>query len=300
MTEQNTVGIVTVTYNSAMVIVDFMESLLKQTYKDFWLYVVDNASRDQTIQALSKFDDPRIVVIKNCNNVGVAEGNNIGIRRALNVGCAWIWLLNNDTVFEPALLEKLVLGLQKQPGDMIVPKIMYYDDPQRIWCAGGYLSGLLASGCHFGEGEKDRGQFDQERLVTYSPTCCMLIKKEVFARIGLMDHNYFVYFDDTDFCFRAFRQGVKLFYLPSATLFHKVGSLTAAENNFSIRYGSRNHVYYVLKNFPSWQSAFFLAAFQLHELSKLLLRSLSFEGFLVAQKGFREGISLYFDRAKSA
>lgn len=285
------IGVVTVTYNSDAVIRPFMDSLLKQDYSNFRLYVVDNDSSDGTLRSLAEYRDSRIVVIASRENVGVAEGNNIGIRAALQDGCAEVLLINNDTVFWPDLLAKLHDGLSEHRCDMTVPKILFHDDPTRIWCAGGYLSWARGSARHFGFRHRDDGKFDDARQVNYSPTCCMLIKREVFERVGLMDANYFAYFDDTDFCLRAYRAGTRLLYLPNAGLLHKVGGLTGGkESLFTIRYCTRNHVYYLLKHFTRWQAQALLLAFQVHITFKYLFLRRSVSVFLMAERAFREGL----------
>ncbi|HEY2120240.1 MAG TPA: glycosyltransferase family 2 protein [Candidatus Acidoferrum sp.] len=291
------IGVVTVTYNSSKVIAQFMESVLHQSHQEFILYIVENASSDETLKLLSQYQDSRIALIPNRTNVGVAEGNNVGIRAALKDGCDFVLLINNDTVFGPDLFSNLLDGLTRHDCAMIVPKIMYADDPQKIWCAGGYLSDIRASGFHFGNGQTDVGQFDEPRIVNYSPTCCMLIRQDVFSKTGLMDKDYFAYFDDTDFCFRAFQLGIRMYYLPSVKLFHKVGSLTSRESSqFHIKYGARNHVYYLLKHFPLWQCILYLPLLQIHYLFKFLFRLGSPKTFWMVQQAFMEGISLYMSR----
>jgi GT2 family glycosyltransferase len=292
------IGVVTVTYNSSSVMHEFMESALKQSYKDFSLYIVDNRSSDETLELVSKYQDSRIVAIPNRTNVGVAEGNNIGIRAALNDGCDCVLLINNDTVFGPNLFSALLEGLLQYNCDIIVPKIMQFDDPETIWYGGGHLSKIRASAIHYGDGEKDIGQFNAARLVSYSPTCCMLIKKEVFARVGMMDELYFVYCDDTDFCNRAFRSGIKLFYVPSAKLLHKVSSLTQKQSTFSLMYGTRNRIYYLWKNFSFIQFLVYLPIFQLQYLLKFIVRDYSPERYWIAQKAFWEGLGLSVSKKK--
>jgi len=297
------VGIVTVTYNSGRVIDDFMNSILKQTHADLILYVVDNASSDDTLLRLAKYRDNRIVAIPNEINAGVAEGNNIGIRAAVKDGCYSVLLINNDTVFDSDLLSKLVRGLDEHECDMIVPKILFFDKPDTIWYAGGYFNGLRGSGSHYGLGERDHGQFDLAHIVSYSPTCCMLIRRGVFSQIGLMDSNYFLYFDDTDFCLRAHRAAIKLFYLPSAQLLHKESSLTGGMSNFTLRYITRNHVYYLLKHYAWWQVLLYCLAFYAYLPAKYLFLLRRPGSFWVAQKAFWEGFSLFFsnwDQAKRA
>jgi GT2 family glycosyltransferase len=298
MSKRNLVGVVTVTHNSASVIHGFMDSLLKQTHTELILYVVDNASSDNTLRLLSEYQHPKMALIPNAANLGVAEGNNIGIRAAMKEGCSSVLLINNDTVFAVDLVSKLLEGLNQHRSEMIIPKILYFDQPERIWCAGGTFSWIRGSARHWGLDEKDDPSFDQPREVNYGPTCCMLIKSEVFERIGLMDPAYFVYFDDTDFCRRAYHAGIRLFYLPSARLLHKVSSLTGSQSEFTIRHLVRNHVYYLLKNFPLWQTMIYLPAFQAKILAKYLFAPTKLRAFVVTEKGFFEGISLFRNRIK--
>ena len=290
------IGVVTVTYNSASVVCGFMESLLSQSHTEFILYVVDNASSDETLKRVASHSDSRVVVIRSSSNVGVAEGNNIGIHAALNDKCDYILLLNNDTVFDSALVAELLRGIQRHKCDMAVPKILYFDQPEKIWCAGGYFSRLRASARHYGNGLKDDGKFDQARAVSYSPTCCMLIRQNVFGRIGFMDSNYFVYFDDTDFCYRAHGAGLKLFYVPTARLLHKVGSLTGGESDFYYFYTIRNHVYYLLKHFRRWQALLYFSVYQIHILFKFVFLLRKPKTFLLAERAFWEGVSLFRSR----
>jgi GT2 family glycosyltransferase len=293
MDSQELVGIVTVTYNSDKVIDDFLVSILKQSYADFILYVIDNVSSDETLKRLSEYNDPRIVLIQNGTNVGVAEGNNIGIRAALKDGCLSVLLINNDTVFDSDLLDKLADGLEEYQCEMIVPKILLFDKPDTIWCAGGYFSILRGTQGHFGTGCKDDGRFDKVKAVSYSPTCCMLIKSDVFRQVGFMDSSYFVYFDDTDFCRRAQKVGIRLVYLPAVQLRHKVNSLTGSTSNFTIHHYTRNHVYYVLKNLPIWQACFYCPAYYIYIVARYLFVLRNFKSFRVAQKAFWDGISLF-------
>ena len=225
--------------------------MAEQSHSDFLLFAVDNASSDGSLDILRKLDDPRLRIIANAHNLGVAAGNNQGIRAALEAGCTSILLINNDTEFDPELIAQLAKGISTHEVQMSCPKIMYYDRPEYIWAAGGRFqrwAGYRA--LHWGEREIDRGQYDLTRLVTYVPTCCVLIEARVFARVGLMDERYFVYVDDQDFMYRAMKAGVKLLYLPEARLLHKVGTLTGGEEStFELRYGTRNRAFFLLKHF---------------------------------------------------
>jgi GT2 family glycosyltransferase len=291
MADHFRVGVVTVTYNSESVIEGFLSSMMAQNCEDFVLYVVDNASADRTREYLDQYRDERIKIIPNRENLGVAHGNNLGIRAALAAHCNSILLINNDTEFGPELLRDLQAGLQDCHCDMIAPKIVYYADSKRVWYAGGFFNPWRGyAGEHVGLGELDRGQFEKTHLVEYAPTCCMLVRSTVFEKLGLMDEQYFVYADDSDFCFRANRSGVRLVYLSTAEVMHKVSSLTGGgQSVFTLRHLTRSHVYFIRKNLGFWKSMYYLPAYQFMLCYKLLLRILDWEGFVIREKAFFEG-----------
>jgi GT2 family glycosyltransferase len=299
MDETMHVGIITVTFNSSSVIRDFLNSVLLQKYNKFTLYIVDNASSDATLSQAAEHTDPRITMIRNPVNVGAAEGNNIGIMAALRDGCSHIMLVNNDTVFESDLLSQLLTGLKRHDVDMVVPKILYFDEPDKIWSAGGYFSRVRGSARHFGSDRKDDGQFDDSRTVEYAPTTCMLFRKEVFERVGLLDPNYFAYFEDTDFCYRARAKGMTLFYFAPARLLHKVSSLTGRDSDFTIGHSIRNHVYYIMKNFPMWQRLYYFPALQVHLIAKFLIAWRDLRIWRATEKAFFDGVALYGASASS-
>ncbi|MGP8173717.1 MAG: glycosyltransferase family 2 protein [Terracidiphilus sp.] len=245
----------TVTYNSGSVLPQFLECVFKQTHRDFILFVVDNASKDDTRRLLHKCEDERLRIVANPYNLGVAEGNNQGIRAALEAGCSCVLLINNDTEFNEDLFACLYVGLEENHCDMTTGKVFYFEPSDLIWCAGGWLDRKrLFCNFHYGKDEKDIGQYDEARRVTYAPTCCLLVRRSVFDRIGMMDSKYFVYNDDVDFLYRCLKQDISLWYVPYAKLYHKVSSLTGGDDSeFAIRYMTRNRMYFLRKHLPVWQ-----------------------------------------------
>ena len=296
------IGAVTVTYNSAQVIRGFMDSILSQLDVDIRLFIIDNASSDATLSVLADYSDDRICVVANTDNLGVAEGNNQGIRLAIAAHCDLIMLINNDTEFDSSLFLVMSDALKRHQADMLVPKILYFQPRDKIWCAGGFFKRFLVGATgHYGEGESDKGQFDIARGIEYAPTCCMLVRSSVFDSIGLMDSRYFVYYDDTDFCWRAHQAGICIFYDPTGTLFHKVSSLTGGyESEFTVRYATRNKVYFTLKNRGTAVAVYSLLLFQLIFLIKLVIRRDSFNKFYLKQKSFMEGIKLFLQRESAS
>jgi GT2 family glycosyltransferase len=284
------IAVVTVTYNSAQVLPDFLNSVDAQTFRNFVLVVVDNASADESVELVAARASSNMEIIPNSQNLGVAEGNNQGIRRAFELACTHVLLLNNDTVFGPHLFQTLVATGGEHP--VVVPKIYFHDFPEVLWYAGGIFNRSRGySTAHVGEGARDVGQYDESQEVTYSPTCCMLIEMSVFRAIGMMDARYFVYGDDADFCFRLWRSGRSIWYTSDAVMNHKVGSLTGGgESSFSARMGARNRVYFWRKHL-SWVSAtYFLTIYFLYFVARFLVRRDSWGRFLLKVRALREGL----------
>ncbi len=250
------VGVVTITYNSGKVLSAFMKCMWQQTYTNFVLYVIDNASIDNTKEILDLESESRLFLINNEYNVGVAKANNQGILKAIEDDCSQMLIMNNDVEFDSDLIEKLMKIQKDKDCSLVSPKIMYYDRPDRIWYAGSWFKkskGYLP--LHRGQMQLDKGQFDKVLEIEYAPTCCLLVKKQVFIDLGFMNEKYFVYFDDTDFLFRVFKDGRhKMYYYPFVKFYHKVGSLTKSflqedgmsyRGEFFIQQNTRNHVFFL-------------------------------------------------------
>ncbi|MCB9032291.1 MAG: glycosyltransferase family 2 protein [Chitinophagales bacterium] len=257
------IGIVTITYNSAKVIDGFLNSTLNQTHTNFILYIIDNISKDNTLEIINQYQDERIKIIANQKNVGVAAGNNQGIKQALQDNCNYILIINNDVEFEYTMFEKLLFQMQALDCSLIAPKMMYHPETHLIWWAGTHFNKYNGNKTkHIGIQEEDKGQYDTICQVDYAPTACVLLKKEVIDDVGLMDEKYFAYYDDTDFFYRIYKQKKHLlFYYPFIQFYHKVGGLsnmrkgTAQKfkfNDFYIHLVTRNFVYYLRKQNTVW------------------------------------------------
>jgi len=253
------IGLVTVLYNSDNVLEGFIKSISTQDYKNYILYLVDNSYNDNTNRILEELlNKYKVNAYKHINagsNVGVATGNNIGIKAALSDLCTDVILLNNDIEFESEdVFSKILLIAKEKKIDLVVPKILYFDD-RKVWMAGGYMDNLRALGVHYTE--SNTRNLNKSQNITYAPTCFMLIKANVFSTIGYMDEKYFAYCDDTDFVFRAIKNKINLFYESSITILHKVSSSSGGDNSlFYIYYSNRNKLYFIRKNYFGFRKWF--------------------------------------------
>lgn len=246
------VGIVTVLYNGESMLDEFFESLENQSFKDFTLYIIDNKSTDNSLskaRALAQRMSFPSVFYAEEQNWGVAKGNNIGIRAALADKCEYVLLSNNDVVLNNTdTLEIMVNKMDQTDIDILCPKIYYYYDKSVIWAAGGTYRKNDTGTYHYGRDQKDEGQCEEERSIRYTPTCFVIIRADVFNKIGMMDEWYFVYYDDTDFMYRAWKAGLKMVYTPATSIWHNESVSTGPGSPFKHYYLARNHLYFVRKN----------------------------------------------------
>jgi hypothetical protein len=195
----------------------------------------------------------RMILIKNSNNFGFAGGNNVAINFALSfLKPDYILLLNNDTVVDRSFCRELLKGAEsKQNIGIVGPKIYYYDFSGRIDIinfAGEDLILWKAAGIRYGANELDKGQHDKIKDVSRIAGACMLIKEAVFHNIGLLDPSYFFYWEETDFCYRAKRNGYRIVFVPTAKVWHKISSSISIDNPIRTYYLTRNKFIFIKKN----------------------------------------------------
>lgn len=236
------VFIIILNWNGCNDTIECIESLKSVDYRNFAVVVVDNASSDDSIDIIPrKYRDVAFIEMK--KNTGFAGGNNTGIKYALEHGADYILLLNNDTTVEPNFLTELVKAAEADKKSGILgPKIYFHSEPAKIWFAGGKLNWLMTKGTHVDYLKIDNKEMPPEkpRQTEYITGCCLLIKKEVVKKIGLMSEDYFLYYEDADWCLRARKAGWQIIFVPSAAIFHK-HSRSAGEHSFPyIYYHSRN------------------------------------------------------------
>lgn len=220
------VYIILVTWNRKDDTLECLRSLKNITYQNYRILVVDNASIDRTQEAV-KQEFPDVEYIYNQTNLRYGGGNNVGIRFALEHGAEYVLILNNDTTVEPNFLTHLVNAAEKnsQVG-LAGPIIYYYDQPNRIWYAGGNISWWQGWLSHRGIREIDAGQYQKDEPTDFITGCCILAKRNVIETIGVFDESYFIYGEDTDWSIRASRAGFTLLFVPTAKVWHKLSVST--------------------------------------------------------------------------
>jgi GT2 family glycosyltransferase len=204
-----------------------IESLRHINYSNFEIVVIDNHSSDNSVEYLEK-RYPNVTIIKNETNFGFAEGNNIGIRRAMDAGADYVLLLNNDTVVEPHFLKELVDCVEQHRNiGFAGPKIYYHDCEGRsdvIYSAGAQFNLNKGISKMIGMGEVDKRQYEEARDVDSLTGCCLLVSQRLINDVGLLDPAFFTYWEEADWCIRGHKAGYRSLYVPTSIIWHKVGA----------------------------------------------------------------------------
>lgn len=290
---QKELSIILINYKRVNDTIECINSLFNSSYYNFDIIVIDNGSMDGSVEILrNRFQN--INLIANKENLGFSEGNNIGIRIALENNYKYILLLNNDTIVAKDALYNLINTFKQEPEVGILgSKIVYYDYPDMIWFAGGYFNPNSAMGKHYGIKEKDIGQYDKESESDYITGCCLLTKLEVVENIGLLDSNYFAYLEDVDFCLRAKKAGYKIKYQPKAVIYHKVSTTSSWDSPVYLYFNMRNKILFLSKNsrFSKWVFYLpYLIWFYSRQFIRLIFKHRNLKGAYAVLLGLWDGL----------
>jgi GT2 family glycosyltransferase len=251
-------AIITLNYNGKKDTLDFLESLKKLQTDNLELrtIVVDNASSDGSVKEIhDKF--PEVDILQTGANLGFSGGYNKGIKYAQIWGADYFLLINNDTLINSGnLLDELIKTIKSDDKiGLVSPKIYFAkgfefhkgryqenDLGKVIWFAGGVFDWNNIGSIHRGLDEVDKGQYDDISESEIFSGACVLIKKEVFEKVGLLDEKYFLYFEDSDFGKRATESGFKKYYNGKVSIFHKVSQSTGIGSEITDYYHSRNRL----------------------------------------------------------
>lgn len=289
-------AVILINYKRVYDTIECIESLQSSTFANFDIILIDNGSDDGSAEILqNKF--PQIISFPNDTNVGFAEGNNIGIRYALEKMYKYILILNNDTVVANDALAYLMNTIKSNSKFGVVGcKILYYDNPEYIWFAGGNFNYNSSKGYHYGIKEKDIGQYDHEYETDYITGCCLLTRREVFEKIGMLDPDYFAYLEDVDFCSRAKKTGYSIVYQPKAVIYHKVSSTSSWDSPVYLYFNMRNKILFLSKNsrFTKWVIYLpYLIWFYLRQFIRLIFKHRNFKTAYAVYLGICDGLRKY-------
>ncbi len=260
------IAVVILNWKQPQLTCDTINSLLNAKEKGFkfQIILVDNASPDNSLSKFKKkySQNSKITIIANKSNLGYAGGNNSGIKHALKKKFDLIVLLNNDVLVKDDFLINLTKESSKF--DILTPKIYFapgfeyyknrYQPKEKgkvIWAVGGQIDWNNIYCSNIGIDQVDNGQFNQiNDQIDFASGCCLMVKRKVFQKIGLLNEKYFMYLEDVDFCQQAKRNNFKIAYVPKSVIWHINSGSTSGPGNLQNYFLTRNRIYFARKFAP--------------------------------------------------
>jgi hypothetical protein len=257
------VWLVILNYNGAQDTLDCLDSVVKISYPNLTVTIVDNGSTDDSVARFKeRLTDQRVRLLVNKNNEGYAGGNNRGIEMALAAGADYIFVLNNDAIVEPGCLSQLVEAMERDRtvGIAGCPLLGGPPDSAPVY---GWRANLYLGDCSQWFDAPQRPRFGEVDCILGA---AMLIRAEMLRKIGLFDSRFFLHFEDWELCFRAKRAGHRVVIVPSLGVKHLAGRTTRRVRPMAVFYSTRNRVWLVRRYGNTRHQIVFLfyAFFYLH------------------------------------
>lgn len=280
-------------WRQAPVTLDCVEALLSMSGPALDIFVLDNGSGDDSALLLGA-EQEEFVFEALPRNLGFAAANNIGLRRALDQGFDYALLVNNDAFAAPDMLEKLLAEAQNDIA-LLSPKIYYEAEPERIWFAGGRRRLTTLDLYDTGRGEPDGPRYAQSKDVDYLLGTSLLVNLQAARVVGLLDEQYFFYFEDLDWSLRFQQAGYRLRLVADAHLYHRVALSTGSDED-----APQRRYYLAYGGVRFWRSHSKLGRppviilFRLGSAVKMVMRLMAhgrFESAAAYLRGLRDGWS---------
>jgi GT2 family glycosyltransferase len=287
------VSIVTLTWNTTEITLDFLRSINEQcTYKNLEIVIVDNGSREDPT-AVFKAVYPAAKVILNGKNLGFTGGNNVGLKAATG---DYLFIVNNDTEFTPGLLEGLLEIFEKYPDAGIAsPKFHYYFHKGTIEYAGyNTVNVFTGRNSMVGCKEKDNGQYNELRVTNYAHGGGMMVPRKVMDEVGLLPEQFFIYYEEFDWCEQIKRKGYKVYYQPKSLIYHKESMTTGKSSPFKTFYHTKNRILFMRRNMALPNYIIFLIYFMFLTIPKNSATFI-FKGQKQHLRSFWKGILWHFN-----
>jgi N-acetylglucosaminyl-diphospho-decaprenol L-rhamnosyltransferase len=263
MTAPNTLAVVTVSYYSADVLVPFLESVHQSSSSDPDIVVVNNAVDDEGLGA-AVASSPRARLLESGSNLGYGKAMNLGAKNVETVD--WLLLANPDLTFAPGAIDELVRVGASDPSIAIVGPLIrtpageVYPSARRLPSlrhgVGHALVGMVTKNNPWTRAYlADRESPPRQRDAGWLSGACLLVRRDVFDRVGGFDDKYQMYFEDVDLCARIATDGGRVVYAPSAEVTHEGGHSTRRNSRAMIKIHHRSAYTYLAARYTAWYLA---------------------------------------------
>jgi hypothetical protein len=266
--------VIVVNYKLKQDTIDCLHSLLSANAILQQVIVVDNHSDDGSVEAFREEFGSALEVIVSPENKGYPHALNVGIPRAIEKGAKWVLLMNNDTLVAPDFITELQRAACDNPQYALIgPMILYHAEPKTIWYLGyRALPGTLI-GVGSYRGYQDKGQFPSLVPIDFMHGCAMMVRADVFQKIGFFDDTHIIYGDDADFSWRARRAGFKMGAATRAKMWHKIAR-TMGRQKPRTRYLRIRNTIFFYRRYSNWAQMIIMVLFTFMRMVVLILGDL--------------------------
>jgi GT2 family glycosyltransferase len=289
------VVIIILNYNKKDDLLECIDSISKQDYRNFQVIVLDNGSTDGSARVIkNKYSD--VHIIENKINSGAAGGRNIAIKYAVeNFNYDFILFLDNDVIVEKYFLEEMIKSFAKDKSiGIVTPKCYMMNFPGTIGYAGGMSVNLFTGKISdIGSGQKDEGQFDRSGFVPACGGLC-LVKNSVINEVGFFDEKFNPYgWEDVDFSIRARKHGFKIFYNHKAVVYHKGGKKQRGELAQEYEFSKVRNYFYLLRKHGNVFQLLVISSILPFRILLIIIKELSRGEFRILFSQFRGALNWF-------
>lgn len=266
------ISVITVNFRQPDVTISLMESIKKYpSTLPVEVIVVDNGSENSIEERLQSVY-PGVKYVRSEENIGFAGGNNLGIAEATG---DYLLFLNNDTEITENLFDVLSSTLENNPQvGMVSPLILYFDQPDLIQYAG--FTAMNYKTCRnqgIGSMEVNKGQFDNtNRETAYCHGAAMMCRRADLRTVGLMEENFFLYYEELDWCEKFRRAGKIIWFTGQTKIYHKESVSVGKESSIKTYFMTRNRLLFIRRNTSLFNTAIFSFYYVLLACPKQILK----------------------------
>jgi len=227
------IKILILNWNGKELLKPCMESVLKIDFENYSVLVIDNGSRDNSLEMV-KENYTQVECLALDKNYGFGPAYNLAFKHLQSSKTDYYLIINNDTTVEPNLLEKLLEGVDKFGAEhLYCPIIHYLEYPNKIWFAGGNVNLKLGQLTHVGIRQENKGQYSEMTKTGYATGCCIFSTPETIQKLNGFDGDFNMYAEDVDLCLRGKGMGIDSILIPEAKIYHKVSASIGGEFSIS-------------------------------------------------------------------
>lgn len=266
----DSIYVIILNYNGYEDTLECVKSVEKSDYPNVKIVVIDNASQNDSYNVLRKSLNPNVVLMKTEKNIGYAGGNNIGIKYAMDDGADYICVLNNDTIVKEDIFTKCLEELKRDVDISFISPVVLEFNQDIVQSTGGDIN-IKTGNVTLNNNGARLNELASKLECDYIGGACMMFRTEIIDQIGMIPENYFLFFEETEWCYKAKKMGMKNVCITTTYLRHKGSASINAIHGLHGYLMERNRVVFVRRNSKSF---FEYGRFVLYQFIRDLYRGL--------------------------